>query len=291
MADNTQVIGEQGTAAVKPTVPGANEQAAAAPVDKPVVDGEAAPEIDGEDIDNLITILNEVDTAFDGKGGIKGIPEELKPVIKTIIEQMVGFREAFEDPLFKSILDDLLDQRTDGQTPSVLVAIARTIPFEELKQLDEGGDEGAIQDAVKGRVASEKQLFDDEVQFELKVEESLKNLEAYCDKMGYEGEAREEYKSDCMTLFEMFGDGVLDEGEFADIDRMRNYESDMEALKGQIPEAPKKEVIPDKASVEAQMTQTPQKQSGPRNMIETFGATMPGANSFLETGKRKVYGK
>ena len=58
-------------------------------------------------------------------------------------------------------------------------------------------------------------------------------------------------------LMKIFGDGFISKTEFAEVDKMNNYDNDIAGLKSQLPEKPKKEVLPDKASIDAAMNPAP----------------------------------
>lgn len=286
-------VGTDKTVAAKAEAP-----VVAAPVkDKPEKPGAEAPkemagagapeEIAGEDIDDLIMLLNEIDTAFDGKGGIESIPPELKGVVKTMIDQMVGFREAFEDPTFKDILDDLMDQRTDGKTPSVLVAIARTIPHEELMKLSEGGDEGAVQEAVTARLESDKLKVGEDETLNTNIEGSIQALEEYSTSQGYDDAEKAELHSTVKLLMDIFADGKITTEEFNKIDKMRSYDADTEELRAQIPAEATKTVLPDAASMAASMSESkPTPSAKPRNSIESMASQYP-ATDVTDVGRRK----
>jgi len=112
---------------------------------------------DSQDIEQVLMILNEINQISGGKGKIAGIPPEIIGPVKFLVEKMVTIKDAFEDPLFKDVLDDMHEQRMDGQVPSLLVAVARNVPMEELQRVaDEEGYED-VQKAVNDRVSKEKE--------------------------------------------------------------------------------------------------------------------------------------
>ena len=87
-------------------------------------------------------------------------------------------------------------------------------------------------------------------------------------------------------LMKVFGDGFISKKEFAEVDKMNNYDNDIAGLKNQLPEKPTKEVLPDKASINAEMNPAPVQKTQPRNMMENMAA-MQGGVDVTEVGKRK----
>lgn len=249
---------------------------------------EASQLPDQKDIDDVLMILNEVDQTFlGGKGGITAIPDELHGSIKFLVEKMITIRDAFDDPLFKDILDDLLDQRQEGKTPSMLVAIARNVPMEELQNIaDEEGYED-VQNAVSDRVAKEKEDKESEDKLYANFDESKKNIEDYASEMGYdEGRKQVLYKR-IGKLRNIFADGLITKEEAGEIDKIDNYDSDMEMMKSKLPEKPVKTVLPDKASMDSQMTEAKQTlKQPPRNSLESMAQMNTGVD-VTEIGKRK----
>jgi len=252
----------------------------------PETDVDASEAPDKEDISDLINLLNEINQIDGGGDNISDVPEELRGVLKFITGKLLALRDAFEDPLFKKVLDDMVDQREDGQTPSLLVAVARNVPIEELQELADGEGYEEAQGAVEEKVASDKQAKADEEGLYANFEKSDENLKAYCEKMGYEGEEKDEFFGAISMLRDAFADGILSMEELEQIDKMRNYDKDVEGLRSQIPEEPSKEVLPDKASIDAAMTPPTPKRQAPSNSIEAMAAINPMTDVTM-IGKRK----
>lgn len=240
-----------------------------------------------DDIDDVLMILNEFDQIAGGKGGIKAIPNELHGSVKFLIEKIITLRDAFEDPLFKDVLDDMLDQRQDGKTPSLLVAIARNVPMEELQSVadDEGYED--VQNAVSDRVSKEKGDEEAEKTLYANFDQSKKAIDEYCEENGYGDKEKQRLYSTISMLRNVFADGLLTKDEIGKIDKIERYDEDMSTLKSQVPPEPIKTVLPDKASMEEAMTkkEAPTK-TAPRNAIESYGAYQP-MTDVTDIGKRK----
>jgi len=255
--------------------------------EEPPVEAEPSGEApDAEDISDLIAILNEVDKADGGDGNISDIPQHLRKVLRFIIEKLVALRDAFGDPLFKKVLDDMVDQKEDGETPSLLVAVARNVPIEDIQELADKEEYGDVQSAVEDRIANETKSAEDEKKLYANFQKSDENLKTYCDQMGYEGEERDEFFKAIGMLRDAFADGILSMDELEQIDKMRNYDKDVEQLRSQLPEEPTKEVLPDKASIDAAMTPPAPEKRKPANSIETMAAMSPMTDVTM-IGKRK----
>lgn len=289
MAEEKKITAE---AEVKtPAVEVKKEVSAAPATDKP--DGAAASDApDEKDISDVIKLLNEIQTMNGGKGDIAEIAPNLVGTVKFLLDKMIALRDAFQDPLFKSVLDDMVDQQEDGKTPSLLVAVARNAPMEELQDLANNENYADVQGAVDEQLANTKADEDAEEVLFGNYEGSKKEGQAYADEMGYnEAEAQKLFKT-VMDWISILGDGKITRKEWGEADNMRNYTKDTEALRSQIPEVPKKEVVPDKSSIAATMAETSPKKktTTARNSIEGMGATATGLGGFGNVGKRR-YGK
>lgn len=238
-----------------------------------------------DDISDVITLLNEFQAISGGEGEISDIPKELIGVIRFVVGKMVALRDAFQDPLFKKVLDDMVDQSDDGQTPSLLVSIARNAPMEELQDIAENENYSDVQTAVEGRIAGEKTAAEDEEAMVLNFEESQKAGQEYADEMGYDEAEAQRLFSSAMTWFKALGDGKLTKEEWAKVDKADNYDKDTGELRKQLPEAPKKEIMPDQSTMQATMKEQPKKAMAPRNSIETM-ASKP-ADDFMQTGRKR----
>lgn len=241
-----------------------------------------------KDIEQVLMILNEVDQISGGKGKIAGIPPEVLGPVKFLIEKMVTIRDAFEDPLFKDVLDDMNDQRTSGQVPSLLVAVARYVPMEELQKVadDEGYED--VQSAVNDRVSKEKDDADSEKKLYGNFDTSKKEIEAYCSESGYDDARKQKLYARISMLRDIFADGLVTKKEAAEIDKIDNYDSDMASMQSQVPKGGVKTVLPDKASIDESMTPKRPMQSSMPSMGSTANYSTP---DYLQTGKRKFESK
>lgn len=270
------------------------EKETTAPVtDKPEV--EKTENMDAEKasdtIDETLAVLNVLDKQNGGTGSITEVPEAMKAVIKSLIDNLVLVRDLFEDPLWKAILDDMADQKEDGKTPSVEVAIARNIPLENLQGLAESEDYEGVQSELSSSISAKKEAAQMESEYESSFEESKMAGEEYAKEMGYSEEERNSLFQMVLDLMQILADGKLTKEEFRKVDQMRNYDKDVEALRSQIQPEAKKEVLPDKASVEAAM-QNKQAKPQPKAPMATPGLssmTGPYANAttdYTKTGPR-----
>lgn len=243
-----------------------------------------------ETIDETLMILNVIDKQNGGTGEIAEVPDGLKSAIKSLIDNLILVRDLFEDPLWKAILDDMADQKEDGKTPSVEVAIARNIPLENLQNLADSEDYEGIQNELTSSIAAKKETEKMESDYESSFEESRKAGEEYAAEMGYNDDEKNALFQFVLDIFNVLADGKLTKEEFRKVDKMRNYDKDTEDLRSQIQPEGGKEVLPDKASVEAAMQakpkmQTPQKQSGPG--LGSMGAYSNVNTDITQVGSRK----
>jgi len=248
----------------------------------------ASDNVTGKDIDDVLMILNEIDQISGGKGNIGGIPKELHGPVKFLIEKMITVRDAFADPLFKDVLDDMDDQRQEGKTPSLLVAVARNVPMEELMKIADDENYEDVQNAVNERVSKEKEDEESEKKLYGNFDKSKKAIEKYASSMGYDDARKQRLFARIARLRDVFADGLDTEEEAAEIDKIDNYDSDIESLKSSIPEGSVKTVLPDKASLEESMNQAPapvkKKTSG---MFDQM--TAQSTPEYAEVGKRKFF--
>ena len=256
------------------------------PEDPNAVQGSAPDE---EDISDIIGMLNEMSSITgEGEGGIKDVPAEMRPVIRFMIQKMVALRDLFKDPLFKIILDDMVDQAEDGKEPSALVAFVRNVSRDEYEELADSEDyEGA-----QGRVSSQLSDMDTAKQSESelldKFNESHEAGKRFAKIMGYDDQEIVKLFSFAFEWFKILGDGVISENEWAKVDKMRNYDADVDALKQRMPQAPRKEVLPDKSSMaSAPMPTRGTTAPAATNSIERMGAMASPAEDITQVGKRR----
>ena len=241
---------------------------------------------DSQDIEQVLMILNEINQISGGKGKIAGIPPEIIGPVKFLVEKMVTIKDAFEDPLFKDVLDDMHEQRMDGQVPSLLVAVARNVPMEELQKVadDEGYED--VQNAVNDRVSKEKENEESEKTLYGNFDTSKKNIDDYCSEAGYDDARKQTLYATISMLRNCFADGLLTKEEIAKIDKIDNYDSDVETLKSQAaPAGGVKTVLPDKASIEESMTA--KKTTTPTSQTSIQSTNNFSTPDYLNTGKRR----
>lgn len=262
-----------------------NTETPAPETDKTEPGGESdAP--DENDISDVIDILKEIQSETGGSGEITSIPPELLGIVKFLIEKMATLKTAFEDPLWQAVLDDMVFQRNEGQTPSFLVAVARNIPMDELESVADNENYGDVQNSVADKLNKEKEAGEAEEELYAKFDKSKAEFEAYCTENNLSDDAKSALWGKVIMLMKIFGDGYISKTEYAEVDKMNNYDNDIAGLKKQLPEKPKKEVLPDKASIDAAMAPAPVQKSQPRNSIETMAAMRPEVD-VTEIGKRK----
>lgn len=283
MAKENEIIDEiKDTGGItKPTEPAVEPEVAAPVGDETVPEGDVPAQ---EDISEIIGVLNEFQKMIGGKGDITDVPENLRGVLKLSIETLIGIRDLYEDPLYKQLLEDLSDQKEDGKTPSVKVAIARIVPLEELQNIADEENYEDIQGAVDERLSSDKEAQDNEASLAASFAESQKSGKTYCEKMGYDDEETNRLFTTAMDWFKILGDGKISEDEWARIDKMDNYDSDTQALRGQIPKEQTKEVLPDNSSIQQMQNAKPAEKAPakPTNSIEAMSAAMSGTPSYLK---------
>lgn len=289
MDKDQEVMKEQGDGTeeqVKPVAESVESEEPKAPVgDEPLETEDSSSE---DDIADTIDILNQFQQIIGGKDQITGLPKNLIPVIKFTIEKMVALRDLFKDPYYKQLIDEMIDQKEDGKTPSVLAAIAKVIPIDEIEELADSEDYESAYKGVESRLASEKEASEKESQMYAKFQESQNAGKSYCQKKKYDEAEMKELFSFALGWFKILGDGQISEKEWEQIDKLKNYDSDIESIKKQIPSAPVKEVLPDKSSMEESMMPRAEKpKASPSTMIESLGVTMSEAPDFSRMGRMK----
>lgn len=231
----------------KPSGIEVKEETTIAPkTDKPMDAAGDSP--DTEDIDDIIIFLNSLDQASGGKGEIAEISDELRKPISYLVEVMTKIRQAYKDPMWEALVDDMNDQIEDGKTPSVEVAIARTIPLAKIQELADNEDYGSVQDELASTLEENQRMEDEDKLLEASFEETKKAGDEYAAEMGYDEERTNALFQKVLDFAKIIGDGVLTKAEFAEVDKMLNYDPDTESLKAQISAQPAKEILPDQAS-------------------------------------------
>lgn len=221
-----------------------------------------------EDIDDVLMLLNMMDKESGGKGEIAEIPDGLRGSIGFLVDKLNFVRELFEDPDYKALLDDLADQKEDGQTPSVKVAIARNIPIEDIQSLADTEDYEGVQNSLTDSLTAQKQADEEDALFEANFQESKAAGDTYAAEMGYDEEEKQALFDLVLELFRIMGDGKLTVEEFRRVDKMRNFDKITEDLRSQIPTGDTKEVLPDQASIETAKAAMPAPQpSAPANSM------------------------
>ena len=256
------------------------------PEDPNAVQGSAPDE---EDISDIIGMLNEMSSITgEGEGGIKDVPAEIRPVIRFMIQKMVALRDLFKDPLFKIILDDMVDQAEDGKEPSALVAFVRNVPREEYEELADSEDYEGAQGRVSSRLSDMETAKQSESELLDKFNESQEAGKRFAKSMGYDDQETVKLFSFAFEWFKILGDGVISENEWAKVDKMRNYDADVDALKRRMPQAPRKEVLPDKSSMASASIPTRGiTVPSATNSIERMGAMSSPAEDITQVGKRR----
>lgn len=256
------------------------------PEDPNAVQGSAPDE---EDISDIIGMLNEMSSITgEGEGGIKDVPAEMRPVIRFMIQKMVALRDLFKDPLFKIILDDMVDQAEDGKEPSALVAFVRNVSRDEYEELADSEDYEGAQGRVSSQLSDMETAKQSESELLDKFNESQEAGKRFAKSMGYDDQEIVKLFSFAFEWFKILGDGVISENEWAKVDKMRNYDADVDALKQRMPQAPRKEVLPDKSSMaSAPMPTRGTTVPAATNSIERMGAMASPAEDITQVGKRR----
>lgn len=246
--------------------------------------------LDEEDITDLISMLNLIQKEEGGSGDITDIPKNLRKVSRFLITKMIGLRSAFVDPLFAAILDDLVDQKEEGKTPSVIVAISRVVPLDKLQEVADNENYGEIQGGVEAaeneRIAGEER----EEQMNLSIDQFIASIDAYCKKMDYDETEKEALINHINSYINAFADMKLSEEEIKMFDMGRNYTRDMDELKSQIPSEPRKEIMPDKASVDESANPIPPKKKE-MSEIERMAVMNENQTDITKVGERKRFRK
>lgn len=264
------------------------DQASAQPMpEEPNVAQGSAP--DQEDISDIIGMLNEMAGISGGEEKISDVPQNMRGVIRFMIQKMIVMRDLFKDPLYKIILDDMADQAEDGKTPSLLVAFVRNVPRDEYEELADSEDYESAQGRVSSQLSDMDAAKQSEDELLDKFNESQEAGKRFAKSMGYDEQEIVKLFGFAFEWFKILGDGVISENEWAKVDKMRNYDADVEALKQRMPQAPRKEVLPDKSSMgSAPMPTRGTAAPTATNSIERMGAGMANPiEDITQVGKRK----
>jgi hypothetical protein len=244
------------------------DQASAQPMpEDPNLAQGSAP--DQEDISDIIGMLNEMAGISGGEEKISDVPQNMRGVIRFMIQKMIVMRDLFKDPLYKIILDDMADQAEDGKTPSLLVAFVRNVPRDEYEELADSEDYESAQGRVSSQLSDMDAAKQSEDELLDKFNESQEAGKRFAKSMGYDDQETVKLFGFAFEWFKILGDGVISENEWAKVDKMRNYDADVDALKRRMPQAPRKEVLPDKSSMASAS-------------IPTRGITVPSATNSIE---------
>ena len=237
---------------------------------------------------NLLDVLNEINAIAGGKNQITSIQPDLVFVVNFLIEKLKTVSDLFEDPLWIDVQDDMHEQRQNGQVPSLLVAVARNVPMEELTKLADDENYEDVQNAVTDRVSKMKTDEDSEKTLYSNFDKSKKAIDAYCAKMGYDDARKQKLYARIAKLRDIFADGLVTENEVAEIDKIDNYDSDIASIKSQIPQGTTKTALPDKASIDESMAKT----NAPAPVQQpSLSNSMSGQPDYMNVGKRKIFTK
>lgn len=249
-------------------------------------------EVDGEekiptsdDISDVIEILNILDKEVGGTGEIAEIPDSLRNSLGFLVTSLSTVKDMWEDPAWNALLEDLRDQKEDGQTPSIEVAVARTIPLAKIQELAESEDYAGAQGELRSSLDAAKASADEEAMYSESFDTMLQQAEEYAQEMGYDEERKNQTLQKIFDILKIVGDGKLSKAEFAEFDKMVNYDTDTATLRDQLSAQGSKEVLPDKASVEAAMT--PKKPERKEPTSEPGLGSMAGYSepAYLKTGQ------
>ena len=236
-----------------------------------------------EDISEMIEVLNAGQKTLGSGEDITDVPKNLRGSIKYLIEKLVFVRDLYRDPLWLKILDDMADQKEDGKTPSLEVAIARNVPLERLQDLADNENYEDVQNAVGQRLEADKAAEEKESGLYSNFNESEKNGREYCEEMGYDDAELQELFGLAMKWFKILGDGLISKDDWSSIDNMRNYKNDVTSLRDQLPKQPAKEVLPDQSSAQSiTPMQNRQQQRAPSNSIEAMSRAMSAEPSYIK---------
>jgi len=265
---------------------GIEKQTTVAPTKEKTMEGEGGP--GKEDFNNVLEILNMMDSEVGGKGKITEIPEDLKASIKYLVDKLIVVRDAFADPMWKSLLDDMADQAEDGKTPSVEVAIARTVPMEKLQELADNEEYEGAQSELADNLAAKQKTEDEDAMYDQNFQKTQEAANAYAEKMGYDETRKNVLLQKVFDLYKVMADGILTEHEFSEVDKMLNYDTDTADLRSQIESGKsEKEVLPDQSSVDATIKASQEKPVKKSNSVPGLGSMNMETPAFINTGKKR----
>lgn len=263
-----------------------NKDTTVAPIDKPTE--EVKDEMPAaEDIADVVAILNILDKEVGGKGEITEIPDTLRSSLGFLVKSLSTVKDMWEDPTWEDILDDLRDQKEDGMTPSIEVAVARTIPLDKLQALVESEDYEGVQTELRGSLDASKSAADEETMYNESFDKMQAEAQTYADEMGYDEERKNELLNAIFNILKIVGDGKLSKVEFAEFDKMINYGPDTTSLRDQLSSQDAKEVLPDKSSVDAALSPAMPKKTEVKNEPGLDSLAYYEEPDYTQTGRRR----
>lgn len=244
--------------------------------------GETTPGESETEPDELLERVNEIlGELYDGQS-VESIQDELRPLMGDFMNASLAMKALSESPIWGPVLNDLMDQAEDGQTPNPDLAFVRSAPKEYVDRLYEGSDDEAVLKASEEYKSGVKSKEESEAAISSNLDQSIKEAEEFSQERGYSDEEKAAFMEQVKMWYKVFADGKITKDEYSLIEKGMNYDKDVADLQGQIPEEPKKEVLPDKSSIDAAKApaQTKRKPGG----MESIVIQTP---EYLNTGSRK----
>lgn len=220
-------------------------------------------QISGEEVkpDELLEKVNEIlAEAYDGQS-IESLQEELRPLMSDLMNASIALKSLQSSTIWGAVLDDLMDQAEDGQTPNPDLALVRAAPKDYIDRLYEGSDDEAVVKAIDERNASIKAEEEAGATLSSNIEQSIKEAEEFSNERGYSEEEKQAFLNQVKMWYKVFADGKITKNEYELIEKGMNYDNDVAGLKSQVPEEPKKEVLPDKSSIDSSKIEMPKPRS------------------------------
>ena len=116
-------------------------------------------------------------------------------------------------------------------------------------------------------------------------DKSKKAIDDYCAENGYDEARKQKLYATINMLRNCFADGLLTKEEVGKIDKIDNYDSDIESIKSRIPANAVKVVLPDKASIDESMAPKTPAKSSQDGIGITSSYISP---DYTQIGKRKI---
>jgi hypothetical protein len=122
-------------------------------------------------------------------------------------------------------LEEVMSLMSRGEMDFVQ-AVGAVISPEELQAAIDAAEDGT---ALKERAGARQKARSDKALLEKNMAESMKAIDAYIKKMGYDEERANKMVDAVLAWFQIWADGKITEKEVAQLDKLTSYDEDVSA--------------------------------------------------------------